>query len=407
MALNASPLTSALTGQGGPLPMPPPAQQAQPAAPARAAAAPAAPAAGPVTLTPKVGDSVSTGGQVPDDYWQTAETQLQNLTDGLQKSVSARLPAAPVEQYTPPPPPSTTAYNPMQAWGSAAMMIAGLGSLLTRRSMTNALNAGAQVMNAYKQGDADAASSALATWKTETANALNMQKYELEKYNDIIKDHADDERAQAAALTGFMSSIKDEAALTAYRAGGLPALEQLLYGRAKSGAKTAKQGSEAEELALQQGAYTSWLKDHPNANDAQKLAAFNLYHSKSIAKAAKAVSPEQRAKDAVAMYNAQYTTADPATGVKTVKAGAPSITDFIKSGGGYDKILDSEASGDTADAGDAGASTDDSGGGGGDDSATVQSLPVPDGLKGEPDGTVVQAADGNNYVIQGDQLVPQ
>ena len=56
------------------------------------------------------------------------------------------------------------------------MMIALIGSALTKRPLTTALNAGAQVMNAQKQNIDASNTQAYNTWKTNTDNAYDVWK---------------------------------------------------------------------------------------------------------------------------------------------------------------------------------------------------------------------------------------
>jgi len=109
---------------------------------------------------------------------------------------------------TPPkmePPPNTQGTTPMHEWGSAAMAIAALGGMLTRRPLINSLNAAAGVMNAYKQQDAAAAQSAYDTWKVTTANAVKMAQFSIDAYKTALTKIDSDKRA---ALTDFTTTAK-------------------------------------------------------------------------------------------------------------------------------------------------------------------------------------------------------
>jgi hypothetical protein len=69
-----------------------------------------------------------------------------------------------------------------------AMLISGLGSLLTRQHATAALNAGAKVLEAYHNGDQEAANAAFASWKVRNQNMLAQYTAERDTYLDIMKD---------------------------------------------------------------------------------------------------------------------------------------------------------------------------------------------------------------------------
>lgn len=85
-----------------------------------------------------------------------------------------------------PPPPHPTPTNPVEIWGSAAMVVAGLGSLLVRRHATSALNAASAVMNAYAAKDKNQADLAFKTWQAETQNATAMVNFQNQSYKMLF-----------------------------------------------------------------------------------------------------------------------------------------------------------------------------------------------------------------------------
>jgi hypothetical protein len=201
------------------------------------------------------------------DLQQDLATSMRNLRALNDPANQPQAPIAPVL----PPPPKVEQYNPMQAWGSAAMIIAGLGSLLTRRSMTTALNSAATVMTAYKQGDSDAAASAMGTWKAETTNALNQQKFELTQYTDALKAHADNVRDQTAAVTAVATALKDETVLKLISSQGVGAVAPFLFGRAKAAGTAAAEAAESQKVNDQQTQWEQYLQQHPKPADQTKV----------------------------------------------------------------------------------------------------------------------------------------
>lgn len=101
--------------------------------------------------------------------------------------------------------------DPMQSFGSAAGFLATFGSLLTRRPLTSALNAGAAVMTAANQKDAAAFSSAFDKWKVETENAWKMTEWDMNQYKDLLGKDESEARIHAA-------STKNDTALAAIQA---------------------------------------------------------------------------------------------------------------------------------------------------------------------------------------------
>lgn len=108
------------------------------------------------------------------------------------------------------PPPQQPETNPVKAWGSLAMMVAGLGGLLTRRPLTNSLNAAAAVMNAYKQADTDAAKQAYDTWKVETDNAVKMAQFSIDAYKTALTKIDSDRRAAQNDFVNTAKALGDE-----------------------------------------------------------------------------------------------------------------------------------------------------------------------------------------------------
>lgn len=77
--------------------------------------------------------------------------------------------------------------NPLEAFGSLASTMAIFGSLLTRAPLTNALNAAADVMDAWKGQDTAAAKKNFDVWKANISNADTLHKWQQDNYNNAIK----------------------------------------------------------------------------------------------------------------------------------------------------------------------------------------------------------------------------
>jgi hypothetical protein len=165
-----------------------------------------------------------------------ADTAAKN--DKLEDFFAANKPPV----YKPPAPYKPPEQSgPIEAWGSLAMAFAMLASRFTRTPMTTAMNAGAAVMTAIKQKNADAATAAYQQWKDANTQALDMAKYQQSAYAnlmatierreknnvDLSKDQQDDVRAQITALA---SAFKDETMLKIGEAHDLNA-QKLEYDR--------------------------------------------------------------------------------------------------------------------------------------------------------------------------------
>lgn len=138
-----------------------------------------------------------------------AKDTYESKIDTADKAEAALDPNA----LTPPkmePPPNSQGTTPMHEWGSAAMAIAALGGMLTRRPLINSLNAAAGVMEAYKKQDADAAKSAYDTWKITTENAVKMAKFSIDAYKTALTKIGSDKKAALSDFTITAKALGDE-----------------------------------------------------------------------------------------------------------------------------------------------------------------------------------------------------
>lgn len=86
-------------------------------------------------------------------------------------------------------PPQFQETSPFEAFGSLGVVLAGLGSLFSRRPMTAALKASAQAINAIHAGDIEQYKFAYQSWKDQTTIAMEQANME----NGIIKTILDDD----------------------------------------------------------------------------------------------------------------------------------------------------------------------------------------------------------------------
>lgn len=118
------------------------------------------------------------------------------------------------EPYKPPKPTS-----PEERWGSAAMSLAVLGSFLTRRPLTNALNSMKSVNEAYTAGDTTAAETAYKNWKAQMDYVGVQHKFQMDAYDAAMK------KGQAAVeITA--SALKDPGMVRALAEGGMDGAAQ-------------------------------------------------------------------------------------------------------------------------------------------------------------------------------------
>lgn len=120
---------------------------------------------------------------------QEIETRQKKLDD-------LKTPEMPKMPEAPKPVDYTT--DPMKTWGSAAMMIGTLGSLLTRQPLVTALNSATAVNKAASVGDAAAYKSAVDKWKADSDYALKLSAFDVDRYKEAISQGESGIRAYAA-----------------------------------------------------------------------------------------------------------------------------------------------------------------------------------------------------------------
>lgn len=124
------------------------------------------------------------------------------------------------------PQPTPQQTDPVKSWGSAAMLFAGLGSLFTRRPLTSALNASAQVFKAVQQKDQEATNQAYDSWKIANENALKMADFQQKQYKEALDNADKDENAALAKLRAKMVAFQDTTGVQALDVHGLQGVQQ-------------------------------------------------------------------------------------------------------------------------------------------------------------------------------------
>lgn len=135
-----------------------------------------------------------------------------------------------------PPKPEPKQTDPIEAWGSIAMVFAGLASFKVRSHATTAMNAAAAGLNAIKQKDADAYAKAFKEWEISTKNTIEMAHFQQDAYKTLMEsvEHRETlaleegrmfDAATEAKFKALTTVLGDQAgAWEAYRQGGVKGL---------------------------------------------------------------------------------------------------------------------------------------------------------------------------------------
>jgi hypothetical protein len=146
-----------------------------------------------------------------------------------------------------PPPPKPKYTNPVEAWGSAAMLLAGVGSLLTRAPLTTALNSAAGVMNAIHQGDVENAELQFSQWKTATDMAQKQLNFQNDAYKTALQKAKGDKQEALAALNSYSAAFGHTAVAEAAKARDLNAAKRLIIDQARLTNQMAKDAPKIEQ----------------------------------------------------------------------------------------------------------------------------------------------------------------
>lgn len=206
-----------------------------------------------------------------------ASTTRSNL--GQMDKMMGEIPIPQVQQV---PKPETKPTPPQEQWGSAAMMVAVIGSLFTRTPMTTALNAAAGVLNAYHKGDQEAADAAFKSWKVANDNALQLADQQQKTYATLMgalskREGVEaqvgnlEERAAWADAQANAAAFKDPVMMQALLDRDVQAVTKLQNDRAKllSNMQSSSEKLEKQHLASQ--AFYEWKQQNPNATPMEQL----------------------------------------------------------------------------------------------------------------------------------------
>jgi hypothetical protein len=232
-------------------------------APSAAAALSAAPApdkpSGPSMIDKMIG-SIGSGA-----------AEARKRTDALDAEAMKLTP--PEMKLPPKPEPKST--DPIDAWGSIAMVFAALASTRTRNHASTAMNAAASALNAIKQSDKTAYDQAFETWKVETQNAIELAHFQQDAYKTLLAsvEHKENvaieegrmfDAATEAKLRVLTNSLGDPGMWRAYEQGGIAGAADFQKTRQKQAEefelqklKMNKAGIEQQKLMLTQQIMTS------------------------------------------------------------------------------------------------------------------------------------------------------
>jgi len=163
------------------------------------------------------------------------------------------MPHAPADQYS----------NPIAAFQNPMVILAGLGSLFTRRPLTTALNAGAAAMQGFHQGQQDVFKQNHQIFEDNLKAAMEQNRVELAKYNDAWNRQKEFNWEQIAPkMYAQAARTGDNLMIQALNSHNWDLVEKVLLGReqAQNSYQKAFEAQEARDRA-QQEQIDRWAQD--------------------------------------------------------------------------------------------------------------------------------------------------
>ena len=211
--------------------------------------------------------SLGSGKSMDTATYQKGEISLLKETEKSRKDESNISLAKPPE-LTKAPDQKDYTTNPMQTFGSFGMVIASLGSLMTRHPMISALNAGAEVFKTKAAGDAAGYKNAMDKWKVDSENAWKMADWEQKNFEDMRNKYKDDLDGLNREAEIWANMTKNPALDAAVKAGQVQqymdshkkAVEEMNDARENKGKKN----------DLYEGKLEDWLSNNKNPDGTMK-----------------------------------------------------------------------------------------------------------------------------------------
>jgi hypothetical protein len=235
-------------------------------------------------LTP---DEVSKRKSAYDQQSSDIEKAIGETEQRTSERVAADQPNVQIPQFKEVPPPQVYNTPPEQQWGSMAMLIAGLGGLLTRGHATTALNAAANVVKGFHQHDQELTNQAFESWKIANDNMTKAMNYELQTYRSITSDAARRQGTDLREGSMELSALRADLSAAARGLGNDFMAQRLALAnqreaqleieRQQKVLDTANKAANASELKARQGQALMLVRQMPEFNDPsltyqQKLA---------------------------------------------------------------------------------------------------------------------------------------
>ena len=172
--------------------------------------------------------------------------------------------------------------DPIKGYVSAIGVLGAVGSIFTRRPLTNAMNAASGALGAMKANDEAAFKEKFEAWKVENDNAFKMLDYQQKMYEYIMKNDNVSVEDKRANLLAQATAFKDEAMEQHLRNGDMLAAEDLQLRRSEATLKAQKYTQDLQEGAQKyyesqekKKLWETWKTQNPTATPDKASEAYN------------------------------------------------------------------------------------------------------------------------------------
>lgn len=174
--------------------------------------------------------------------------------------------------------------DPVEAFGSTASMLGILGSMLTRRPLTNALNAAAGTMNAYRANDIQGAKLQYDTWKANMENAKTLHDWEMDLYKGALDKLSTNSKLAMSELEALAHATKNENLIALLQTRNQGQIYKYFEAWRAQSVKMDGMMPKLNEENERQTQWLEWQKTNPNATIDQKIAQRNaIWHPRASA----------------------------------------------------------------------------------------------------------------------------
>lgn len=232
-------------------------------------------------------DALASTGMIPaanaSELAQPAEKKSDSAAMGVyakdQEAIeTARKDRDKVENNTPkfptlaPEPTQDTSNDPIKGYTSVIGVLGAIGSMFTRRPMTNTMNAAAASINAMKQGEVADFNKKFDAWKVQNDNSFKLLDYQNKIYDTTLKSKNSSVDERIAEMQAHAAMFKDDYMMQLAKDRNIIEMEDLQLRRQEAGQKAQEYSQKIEEGKEKQDIFAQWRKENPNAK-ADELAA--------------------------------------------------------------------------------------------------------------------------------------